>query len=317
MNNNTGVERAIKNIKHRNGLFLCDIWSYHLNENDDIMSTIDILDSIKESLIFSGTEKTKNFEEATIPTALMNELISLVHKALVTGRSFMRDLKSGQHTYAEITAYNGSLYWAKCILLILGVWFSPKKINNHYWIIDIYPIKEKKLNSTFTFINIGPHQIGHVEVWLILKRLLRTSKNICFDENFFSFINDLEESSISYKRHHLSYHNDYWLNPEDLRRDCIKIGDISWIKEFHDEIYSTLDIQDNSPENSLIYFYLILGRNFFLLLKNIENSLPNIYKDKLSEIEHGYDSLQVFNEKNWITENSEIPKLSIEHVNLI
>ena len=115
------IDLSLKKLKHRNGLFLGDVWSYHLVDNNDSIPVQDTVESLKDKLEFNQTEKERYISEVTIPTSLMNESNILAHKALVAGRSFLRDLNSGQHSYAEVTAYNGCLFWARCILLYLGI----------------------------------------------------------------------------------------------------------------------------------------------------------------------------------------------------
>lgn len=294
------IHPTLKRLRHRNGLFLKDIWAHHLVDNDDAILIQDILESLKDSLIFSKTEKEREVEEASIPTAFMNEMTTLVYKSLVTGRSFIRDLNSGQHTHAEISAYNGCLYWARSILLIFGIWLSPKKLDNNFWIIDIYPLKERKITSKFNFLQIGNKQPGHIEIWLTLKRILNTSKNFPIDDKFIGFMNDIDETSIGFKRHHLQYFNHYWINLDDLKNDCISTNDLSWIQEFNEDIYAKLDLRDTSPENSIIYFYFILARNFYFLINEIKPSLPDVFVQKIEELKSSFNFIEIFNKKNWL-----------------
>lgn len=295
---------TLKRLKHRDGLFLKNIWSSHLVDNNDAILVQDILESLKDSLNLNKTEKERTLDEVTIPTAIINELNILIYKALVTGRSFLRDLSSGQHSYAEITAYNGCFFWARCILLILGVWISPKKVNESYWIIDIYPEKVKTINSRFNFIKIGNRQPGHIEIWLALKRIINstTSKNLPVDTQFIAFINDIDESSIGFKRHNIQYSNNYWINIDDLKKDCIKVDDLSWVQEFDENIYAMLDLKECSSENSIIYFYLILARNFYFILKEIESELPEVFQIEINEIIQSFEFIEILLEKNWLKE---------------
>lgn len=299
------INISLKKLKHRNGLFLEDIWLSHLVDNSDAIPVQDILESMKDSLNFNLTERERYIEEVTIPTSFMNESSILIHKALVTGRSFIRDLNSGQHSYAETTAYNGCLYWARCILMILGVWVSSKKINESFWIIDIYPKKENRIDSKFNFIKLGNKQPGHVEIWLTLKRILNTSKNLPFDPQFIVFMDEIDESTIGFKRHQLQYINNYWINSEDLKLDCISINDLSWVKDFNEDIYAKLDLTDKSSENSLIYFYFILARNCYFLLNTIKPKLPSEFEEKFDEFNSSYNLLDVFIQKNWLNQLSD------------
>lgn len=294
------IALSLKRLRHRNGLFLKDIWAHHLVDNDDAILIQDILESLKDSLIFSQTEKEREVEESSIPTAFMNEMITLVYKSLVAGRSFIRDLNSGQHTHAEISAYNGCLYLARSILLLFGVWLSPAKLENSFWIIDIYPSKERNIISKFNFLRIGNKQPGHIEIWLTLKRILNTSKNLPIDEKFILFMNDIDEASIGFKRHHLQYFNHYWINSSDLKSDCISTNDLSWIQEFNEDIYAKLDLKDTSSENSLIYLYFILARNFNFILNEIKPSLPEVFLNRIEELNSTFNFIDVFSKKNWL-----------------
>ena len=297
---NYAIDLSLKKLKHRNGLFLGDVWSYHLVDNNDSIPVQDTVESLKDKLEFNQTEKERYISEVTIPTSLMNESNILAHKALVAGRSFLRDLNSGQHSYAEVTAYNGCLFWARCILLYLGIWVSPKKLHESFWIIDIYPNKEKSINDLFNFIKIGNKQPGHIEIWLILKRILNTSKNLPFDPHFLAFIDEIDETAIGFKRHQLQYLNNFWINSDDLTKDCISIDDLSWVKSFTPDIYAKLDLKDKSSDNSLIYFYFILARNCYFLLNKIKPSLPSVFNEEFEELNNSFNLLKILNQKNWL-----------------
>lgn len=293
------IALTLKRLRHRNGLFLSDIWSSYLVDNDDVIPVQDILESLKDSLEFNKTEKEKEIEEHSIPTAFIQEMNTLTYKALAAGRSFIRDLNSGQHTYAEVTAYNGCLYWARSILLILGIWISPKKLHESFWFIDIYPLKERKINSKFNFLKIGNKQPGHAEIWLTLKRILNTSKNLSIDNDFIIFMNEIDEMSIGFKRNNLQYSNPYWINSADLKTDCINVDDLSWIKDFEKNIYTNLDLKDCTSENSLIYFYFILARNFYFIINEVKDKLPEIFTEKFDELIESLELIKILSQKNW------------------
>lgn len=299
------IDKPYKNTKQRNGLFFNDFWHVALSASQEIQYGMqELAEQNKDCFILKNTSKISNIENINIGYALMTEVFQLSFKALVCGRSLMRDLKSGQHTHACITAYQGSMYWCKAFLGLCGIWTNPKKIENAYWLIDLYPTSEKKISTNYTIISIGSQQIGHVEIWLLIKRLLRTTKNPLWDSSFGSFLENIEASDIGYIRHHIQYYNDFWLY-EDLKKDCLNINDISWIGSFNENVYFTLDVKEDSPTKSMVFFYLLFLRNFFKFLDSLSPSLVGQFSSSIEEIRNLILEEEIF--AQWIDSSSKNP----------
>lgn len=297
------IEKSLKKINHRNGLFFNDFWRIHLEKKPQIINKAIDLFLLNEDLFkLNSTEKVKLINVDYIGHSFANEVFRLSFKALVAGRSLLRDLNSGQHTHANITAYNGCLNWAKAILLLSGIWITPKKIQNKYWIIDFYPTNEKKISSDFNIIDIGNNQIGHIEVWLILQRIFRTSKHSLWENDFKSFILELDANNIAFHRNLLQYHNDYWLYAKDLEDDLMEDNIVNIFENFHPEIYYTLDIREDSPKNSMVIFYLLLARNFHIIIEKLKPSLIPVYSNDISTLLTCFNQIDFFhqNENSWL-----------------
>lgn len=297
------IEKSLKKINHRNGLFFNDFWRVHLEKKPQIINKAIDLFLLNEDLFkLNSTEKVKLINVDYIGHSFANEVFRLSFKALVAGRSLLRDINSGQHTHANITAYNGCLNWAKAILLLSGIWITPKKIQNKYWIIDFYPTNEKKISSDFNIIDIGNNQIGHVEVWLILQRIFRTSKNSLWENDFKSFILELDANDIAFHRNLLQYHNDYWLYAKDLEDDLMEDNIVNIFENFHPDIYYTLDIREDSPKNSMVIFYLLLARNFHIIIEKLKPSLIPVYSNDISTLLTCFNQIDFFhqNENSWL-----------------
>ena len=302
------IEKSLKNLKHRNGLFFNDFWNIQLEKKPPIVNNaIDLILSNDELFKLNSTEKVKLINIDYMGHSFINDIFRLSFKALVSGRSLLRDIKNGQHTHANISAYNGCMNWAKAILLMCGIWITPKKVQNKYWIIDFYPSNEKKISSHFNIIDIGNNQIGHIEIWLILQRIFRTSKNSLWESDFKSFILELDANDIAFHRNLLQYHNDYWLYDLDLEDDAMEDDLISIIQCFKSEIYFTLDIKDDSPKNSMIIFYLLLARNFHIMLNKLKPSLINSYSNAISNLLEGFNKIDFFNQDNgfWLFQETD------------
>ncbi|MEG0619389.1 MAG: hypothetical protein RR557_08830 [Bacilli bacterium] len=302
------IEKSLKNLKHRNGLFFNDFWNIQLEKKPPIVNkAIDLILSNDELFKLNSTEKVKLINIDYMGHSFINDIFRLSFKALVSGRSLLRDIKNGQHTHANISAYNGCMNWAKAILLMCGIWITPKKVQNKFWIIDFYPSNEKKISSHFNIIDIGNNQIGHIEIWLILQRIFRTSKNSLWESDFKSFILELDANDIAFHRNLLQYHNDYWLYDLDLEDDAMEGDLISIIQCFKSEIYFTLDIKDDSPKNSMIIFYLLLARNFHIMLNKLKPSLINSYSNAISNLLEGFNKIDFFNQDNgfWLFQETD------------
>lgn len=302
------IEKSLKNLKHRNGLFFNDFWNIQLEKKPPIVNNaIDLILSNDELFKLNSTEKVKLINIDYMGHSFINDIFRLSFKALVSGRSLLRDIKNGQHTHANISAYNGCMNWAKAILLMCGIWITPKKVQNKFWIIDFYPSNEKKISSHFNIIDIGNNQIGHIEIWLILQRIFRTSKNSLWESDFKSFILELDANDIAFHRNLLQYHNDYWLYDLDLEDDAMEDDLISIIQCFKSEIYFTLDIKDDSPKNSMIIFYLLLARNFHIMLNKLKPSLINSYSNAISNLLEGFNKIDFFNQDNgfWLFQETD------------
>jgi|GEM_PF-4644712 len=293
------IEKSLKNLNHRNGLFFNDFWRVHLQNKPQLVNkTVDLLSSRDEEFKLNSTEKVKQLNIDYIGHSFLQEIFKLSFKSLVSGRSFLRDIKNGQHTHANISAYNGCLNWAKAILLMCGVWITPKKIQNKFWLIDFYPSNEKKISSDFKIIDIGTNQIGHIEVWLILQRLFRTSKNSLWENEFKSFILELDANDIAFHRNLIQYHNDYWLHLEDLEEDNMENDIFNIIHDFNPEIYYTLDIRENSPKNSMIIFYLLLARNFYIMFNKLNPSFTHGCDCEIENLKNSFNQIDFFNKKD-------------------
>lgn len=270
-------DRAIKNLCHRDWPGIKSQWRVAFQDYSEIgsppgSSVQDVIEQKASELILTGTTKQVILDFPQIRNVYIREAIYLAHKSGALLRSFDRDLVSNQPTYAEATAYTASLFLARAICIILGVSFTSVKIHNANWIIDAL-CKDKKIYKVQA-IKTGAKQIGHQELWALLKRILRTTKGSPLDPELNAFMSDINDNEFAASRNKFQYHNCVWTY-DDLHSP---VKEDLWLVPFKESVYSMY-----SPAEEDVYFpvlfYMILLRAFCKLLGDMGDGIVPIQQE--------------------------------------
>ena len=119
------------------------IWRSKYQQDDNLLSMEDLENSLilNPAGLPSRQSETARFSSPLIYNQVMRECILCTHKSLAILRSIVRDLSSGQQTYSDVSAYLANMLMGRAICLFLGIWFSPCKVNNDYYLIDLFILK--------------------------------------------------------------------------------------------------------------------------------------------------------------------------------
>ncbi|MFI9654119.1 hypothetical protein ABGV17_05235, partial [Guyparkeria sp. GHLCS8-2] len=122
------------------------LWRSSVEAYEDIgqapqLGVQDVLDMRASSLETAESIESVSLSIAELRGAQFREAVFLGHKAGALLRSFDRDLRAAEPTYPEITAYTGSLFLAKAISLIFGVWVSGHPIGGYFWVLDVFDLE--------------------------------------------------------------------------------------------------------------------------------------------------------------------------------
>lgn len=266
-------EKLIKKLSHREWPELRRGWRAAHEEYDDIgkpppVSVQQLLEYKSSLLIVSGTSKEVTIDLPELRSTAIRESIYLAHKAGALFRSLDRDIGAKDSTYPELTAYTGSLFLAKAICMLFGIWISSKQVNSSQWIVDCFSF-DGRGGPSIKAIKLGGKQVGHEEIWSLLQRIFRTIAQSPVDAELIPFITSLEPRDFARLRNRVQYDNCVWLY-DDLHANAL--FDMSWIKPFNKDVYINTSPDDVEAHFGVVVF-LMLFRAFKRVLSDLGGGL--------------------------------------------
>lgn len=174
-----------------------------------------------------------------IHNVALADVTKIMYKAFAVSRSIARDMGNCQFTYSEVSSYIASLFFAKAIALMLGIWTSPdpiattqsKKTMKLYWAIDFFRKNESKNEYNTYLVNLEKQKTGHSNFWetfiyLIDELSLTNNKGEFFKKLKTANINPKKIPSI---RNKIQYSYGYW-GDNDLTTD--EELSIDWFEDY-------------------------------------------------------------------------------------
>lgn len=266
--------RSLKRIRAREWPAIRAEWHHIANDYEEIgepppLGVLDILEQNGSILPTTGTEKEGKFDIVGVRETVLREGIFLLHKAAALLRSASRDIDARQYTHAEVTAYTASVFAAKAVCTLLGVWFSPKKVANENWFIDCFS-REKRRQFYVNAIRAQSQRIGHREVWSLLQRLITVTSDLPLDAPMLELIQKSEVDRFAKHRNRIQYFNLAWAF-DDLHGDQSTAPD--WITPFRNDLYADID-PDGEDSHFTMFFLLMMLRSGFLLFSDVSTATP-------------------------------------------
>lgn len=263
------------------------IWRSKYQQDDNLLSMEDLENSLilNPAGLPSRQSETARFSSPLIYNQVMRECILCTHKSLAILRSIVRDLSSGQQTYSDVSAYLANMLMGRAICLFLGIWFSPCKVNNDYYLIDLFFKKPTGYESRA--FNIKNFRMNHEVLWRLFIELMKNTQGSHITPQIVSFISTVKPSDFALHRNHLQYSYHNWTF-DDLCKDD-EVG-CDWFTDYQYNL--ALDFQNfSSHANKLLLLELL---NFFIALFKPIAVMPEL-KHHLQLFEENLDSF-----KNWI-----------------
>ncbi|MBC9229033.1 hypothetical protein HI850_006780 [bacterium SPL81] len=199
---------------------IVDIWKSKYIDRVDFLEleTIeDYLSSLSTGLP-SRESETCPFSYPLLHTHALREAILCTYKGYALSRSVVRDLKSGQQTYPDISAYIANLFFARAICLFLGVWFSPVQVKNDFLLIDLFAKRITGDKYVSKIFNLKNFRMNHESFWKTLLALIKQTSGTDITMPLGSFANNTDYSKFAINRNHLQYKYHSW-NFDDLMND--------------------------------------------------------------------------------------------------
>lgn len=256
-------------------------WKTKYQQDDALLETEDLENSliINSVGLPSRQSETAKFTSPLVYNQVMRESILCAYKSIAILRSIIRDLSSGQQTYPDVSAYLANMLLGRAICLLLGVWFSPCKINNDYYLIDLF-FKKPTGYETRAF-NLKSFRMNHEVLWKLFINLMKNTQGTYITPQITSFINSIKPSDFASHRNHLQYSYHNWTFDDLINDDEV---DCSWFTDYQFNL--ALDFQNfTSHANKLMLLELL---SFFIDLFSSIAVMPEqkihleVFKDSLS-----------------------------------
>lgn len=241
---------------------IVDIWKSKYVDRVDFLE----LDTIEDHLISLTTglptreSQTSPFSYPLLHTHALREAILCTYKGYALSRSVMRDLKSGQQTYPDISAYTANLFFARAICLFLGVWFSPIQVRNDFWLIDIFAKRITGDNYISKIFNLRNFRMNHENFWKTLLELIKQTSGTDISMPFDSFVKNTDHTKFSSNRNHLQYKYHSWNFNDLMNDDAIET---EWFTDYTRNFSLDFDQNQSHSHKLLIIEFMDFINNFF------------------------------------------------------
>lgn len=262
-------------------------WRSKYQQDDLLLDTEDLESSLSINPVGlpSRHSETARFTSPLVYNQVMRESILCSYKSIAILRSIIRDLSNGQQTYSDVSAYLANMLLGRAICLLLGVWFSPCKINGDYYLIDLF-FKKPTGYETRAF-NLKNFRMNHEVLWKLFINLIKNTQGTYITPQISSFINSINPSDFASHRNHLQYSYHNWTFNDLIKDDEVEC---SWFTDYQFNL--ALDFQNFTSHANKLMLLELLG-----LFINLFSSIAVMPEQK----EH----LQVFqasldNYKQWI-----------------
>jgi len=263
------------------------LWKSKYQQDDNLLETECIEISLATSTLGlpSRQSQTAKLSAPLLYNQVMRESILCAHKSTAILRSIIRDLSSGQQTYSDVSAYLANMLLGRAICLLLGVWFSPCKINGDYYLIDLF--FRKPTGYEVRAFNLKSFRMNHEILWKLFIELIKNTQGTHITHQITSFVTTIDPSDFAAHRNHLQYSYHNWTFDDLISDDEVSC---EWFTDYKFNL--ALDFKNfSSSANKLMLLELLI---FFINLYSSVAVMPE-QKSHLSIFE---DSLK--NYKEWI-----------------
>lgn len=152
-------------------------------------------------------------------SAILHEAIFLLHKSSNILVACHDQVVSGLPTWSLATGYQAAYFASEAILRMLGV-FESDLANSKSFVVDVWPEspsgtskaaqKEYIRGSELQLYRCK--QFSHVDHWALFLRVLRTTKNICFEPKLVAALVSIKDREFAQQRNRLHYQNNWPLS---------------------------------------------------------------------------------------------------------